>query len=100
MECRSDTSPTGCTSRPGWAPRCGSCSIRYLGADWLEQAADAETWAAVDAIPDEELWAVRERQRAELVSFISRRSVTDRLARGDVREYVRGRLSRGLIRTR
>jgi glycogen phosphorylase len=59
-----------------------------LGADWLERSADPETWAAVEEITDEELWEVRERQRAAVVSFIERRSIADRLARGDVREYV------------
>jgi starch phosphorylase len=61
---------------------------RHLGEDWLARAADAETWDAVQGISDKELWAVRERQRAELVEFIGQRSVSDRLARGDVREYI------------
>ena len=33
---------------------------RYLGAGWIHLAADPETWAAVDEIPDRELWAGRE----------------------------------------
>jgi starch phosphorylase len=61
---------------------------RYLGEDWLERAADPQAWSAVDQIPDAELWAVRERQRAGLVEFIRERSVTDRLVRGDARAYV------------
>ena len=61
---------------------------RQLGEDWLERAADPDAWLAVDQIPDAELWAARERQRAELVEFIRERSVTDRLGRGDEREYV------------
>ena len=61
---------------------------RHLGHDWAQRAADPGTWAAVDAIPDAELWAARERQRTQLVSFIRERSVNDRLARSDVREYV------------
>jgi starch phosphorylase len=61
---------------------------RHLGEDWTGRAADPETWAGVEQIPDAELWAARERQRAELVSFVRERSVTDRLARSDVREYV------------
>jgi starch phosphorylase len=65
---------------------------RHLGPDWLKRAADPDTWTPVEQIPDEELWGARERQRAELVSFISRRSVADRLARGDVREYVEAAL--------
>jgi starch phosphorylase len=61
---------------------------RYLGDDWLGRAGDPEAWSALDQIPDAELWAVRQRQRAELVEFIRQRSVTDRLVRGDAREYV------------
>jgi starch phosphorylase len=61
---------------------------RHLGGDWGERATDPATWAAVDQIPAEELWAVRGRQRADLVDFVGRRSVADRLARGDVRAYV------------
>ncbi len=61
---------------------------RHLGGDWMERVADPETWAAVDQIPAEELWHVRELQRAELIEFVRRRSTHDRLLRGDVREYV------------
>jgi starch phosphorylase len=61
---------------------------RHLGSDWLERAADSGTWAAVDQIPEEELWEVRQLQRAEFVAFIRGRSLADRLARGDSREYV------------
>jgi starch phosphorylase len=61
---------------------------RHLGPDWLARAAEPDTWSAVDGISDEELWAVRGRQRAELVSFVRERSLADRLGRGDSREYV------------
>jgi glycogen phosphorylase len=61
---------------------------RYLGEDWLQRAVDPQAWSAVDDIPNVELWAVRQRQRAELIKFIRERSVTDRLVRGDAREYV------------
>jgi starch phosphorylase len=42
----------------------------------------------VDGIPDAELWDVRRRQRNQLVEFIRARSTSDRLARGDLPEYV------------
>ena len=61
---------------------------RHLGEHWLRQAADPATWAALDAVPDAELWAVRCQQRAELVDFVRDRSMADRLARGEIREYV------------
>jgi starch phosphorylase len=61
---------------------------RHLGDDWFYRAEDPETWANTKAIPGEELWGVRQRQRSELVAFVRERSVQDRLLRGDVREYV------------
>jgi starch phosphorylase len=61
---------------------------RHLGPDWAARAEDPATWSAVDTIPSPELWAARGRQRAGLVGFVGRRSVTDRLVRGDLREYV------------
>ena len=61
---------------------------RHLGEDWWRRAEDPATWAGVDGISDVELWATRERQRTDLVAFVRARSVADRLARGDLREYV------------
>ena len=61
---------------------------RHLGPDWQARAADPATWAAVDAIPAHELWSARGRQRTGLVGFVARRSIADRLRRGDVRDYV------------
>jgi starch phosphorylase len=61
---------------------------RYLGDDWMARSGDPATWAAVEQIPDRELWEVRRAQRAQLVEFIARRSTADRLQRGDVYEYV------------
>jgi starch phosphorylase len=61
---------------------------RRLGDRWLARAADPEAWERVQEISDEELWAVRNAQRAELVEFVRARSTSDRLLRSDAREYV------------
>jgi glycogen phosphorylase len=61
---------------------------RHLGAGWLEGAADPATWNGVDDVSDEELWAVRSRQRAELVEYVRSKSVLDRLGRDEPRSYV------------
>ena len=53
---------------------------RHLGDDWWRQASDEGTWAALDAVPDTELWSARCEQRAELVEFVKQRSGIDRLA--------------------
>jgi starch phosphorylase len=61
---------------------------RHLGPDWPARAADQDAWAPIDQIPDEELWDVRNRQRAQLIEFATARSAQDRLLRGDDQEYV------------
>ena len=61
---------------------------RHLGEGWMAHAAEPETWAGVDRIPDAELWQARQRQRAQLVEEMRTRSTNERLQRGDVREYV------------
>jgi glycogen phosphorylase len=61
---------------------------RHLADDWCERASDPEVWAGVDHIPAEELWETRRRQRAGLIEFVRRRSISDRLVRGDLRGYV------------
>ncbi|HEY2655196.1 MAG TPA: alpha-glucan family phosphorylase [Solirubrobacteraceae bacterium] len=61
---------------------------RHLGEDWLWRAGDHETWSAVAAIPDDQLWAARTQQRAELVAMVKERSTRDRLERADTHDYV------------
>jgi starch phosphorylase len=61
---------------------------RHLGEGWLTRAAEPETWSAIDDIADEDLWAARRNQRENLVQRVRQRSTTERLLRGDVREYV------------
>jgi starch phosphorylase len=61
---------------------------RHLGEGWMERADDPATWAAVDAIDDADLWAVRREQRAALAAWARERSVADRLGRDEPREYV------------
>src|SRR5262249_9545197 len=39
---------------------------RYLGADWIEHHDDPDLWSLVRGIPDDELWAVRQRLRRYL----------------------------------
>lgn len=61
---------------------------RHLGDGWDRRASDPALWGRVDAIPDEELWAVRSELRRRLVDHVRERSVVDRLSRGDRRDYV------------
>jgi starch phosphorylase len=61
---------------------------KHLGADWWRRADDPSTFDAIDAIPAADLWHARTEQRSKLVEFVRERSVLDRLARGDSRDYV------------
>jgi glycogen phosphorylase len=61
---------------------------RHLEPGWIGRPADLRIWSAIDGIPDEELWQVRNRLRAELVDFVRARSIADRLARGESIDYV------------
>ncbi|HEX5616157.1 MAG TPA: alpha-glucan family phosphorylase [Acidimicrobiia bacterium] len=84
------TSVTNGVHVPTWmAPRMRALLDEHLGAGWETRAADPDTWSAIDAIPDSDLWAVRCELRAELVEHCRSRAVTDRLARGEQLEYVR-----------
>jgi starch phosphorylase len=61
---------------------------RHLGDGWITRAADAQTWAGVDAISDDELLAVRRRQRSQLVDLVRERIPRDRAQRGEERSFV------------
>ncbi len=47
---------------------------KYLGADWLDRHDDPALWDAVLAIPDAELWAVRQALRRYLFTFVRDRA--------------------------
>jgi starch phosphorylase len=61
---------------------------RHLGDGWITRAGDPETWAGIDAIPDDDLMAVRREQRAGLVDLVRERIPRDRVARGEERSFV------------
>jgi starch phosphorylase len=46
---------------------------RYLGPDWLEHLDDPELWVRMDAIPDQELWAVRMHLKRKLAFYVLNR---------------------------
>src|SRR5262249_29708740 len=47
---------------------------RYLGPDWIERHDDPALWTAVLAIPDVELWGVRQSLRRYLFAFMRERA--------------------------
>ena len=46
----------------------------YLGAGWIDRHDDPSLWEGVLAIPDEELWAVRQSLRRYLFTFVRERA--------------------------
>jgi starch phosphorylase len=56
---------------------------RHLGANWVERAPDPRTWEAVEEIPDEEIWAVRNQLRRTCVDFVRQRAIADHLGRAE-----------------
>ena len=88
-----DTVPIGHVTNgvhlPTWmAPATRALLDRHLDDGWAARAADPDTWAPVDTIPDAELWALRCRLRNEFVEYVRDRSVATRLARSEDREMV------------
>jgi glucan phosphorylase len=71
---------------PTWIARDVAALIeQYAGRDWRERQDDESWWERIDAIPDEELWAARQRLRGYLVDFMrerARRRWTRELATG------------------
>src|SRR5262249_20895582 len=47
---------------------------QHLGPDWLDRHDQPETWDALLAIPDHELWAVRQALRRYLFTFARERA--------------------------
>jgi glycogen phosphorylase len=74
---------------PTWmAPEFQDLLRRYLPPGWLE--GDGRAWEAVEAIPDTDVWAARLALRTRLVEYVRRKSVADRLIRGEPISYVEG----------
>ncbi len=46
----------------------------YIAPDWRQRHDDEQMWNAVDAIPDEDLWAVRQTLRNDLFAFVRERA--------------------------
>jgi starch phosphorylase len=60
---------------PTWvAGDLGDLFARYLGPDWLAHQDDPSFWNGVLAIPDEELWRVRQTLRYNLFAFVRERA--------------------------
>ncbi len=60
---------------PTWvAPEMGSMLENYFGIDWIRRHDDAEMWRLISAIPDDELWAVRQFLKRKLAGAMVERA--------------------------
>jgi glycogen phosphorylase len=74
------------------APELKKLYNRYLAADWQEHVEVNEIWDATNSIPDQELWAVHQQRKVEMIDFVRGRvrrqymrhgESTQRLARAE-----------------
>ncbi len=52
------------------ARRLGNLFTHYLGVDWKDRIDDPTVWEAIEAIPDEDLWRVRQHLKRKLVAYM------------------------------
>lgn len=60
---------------PTWiAPEMRELYAKYLGTDWLKAQDDSGFWGKIEAVPDEELWAVRMVLKSTLIRIMLARN--------------------------
>lgn len=77
------TSVTNGVHPPTWiAPTFKELYEKHIGPEWQQKIAETEAWhAAIDSIPDEEIWSAHLRAKNLLVSFV--REKTKRSSTGN-----------------
>src|SRR5262249_29091844 len=69
------TSVTNGVHLPTWlAGDLADLFTKHFGPGWLDRHDDPALWNAIDAIPDEELWGVRQGLRKYLFTFVRDRA--------------------------
>ena len=81
--CRSATSPTASTCRPGWRRRCGRSTTVTSGPTGRARASDAALWERIDAIDDGELWETHQTLKVQLIETVRRRAAQQAERRGE-----------------
>ncbi len=68
---------------PTWmSPEMQALLNRYLPRDWFSEAANPAVWEAIEAVPDGELWEVRNQLRRRLIEEVRYRTAGERFGRG------------------
>ncbi len=69
---------------PTWiSPEMNALLKRYLGQDWEDHADEQDMWNRVTEIPDEELWQVHLKRKAELIGHMRRHLKQQHLRLGE-----------------
>jgi glycogen phosphorylase len=72
---------------PTWmSPTMRNLLDRFLPDDWRGRAHDPDVWAAVDKIPDGELWDARQSLRRDLIRYAREQDLAARLSRYESRD--------------
>jgi starch phosphorylase len=71
------------------APELAALYDKYMGKAWHTHTGDDASWAAIDKVPDAELWAVHAALKAKFVAFARQRVRARRLRLGDTPAIVR-----------
>ncbi len=56
---------------------------KHFGADFGKDVSNADCWAHIQNVPDEEVWRVRTQLRARLIAFVKERLQAEMPSRGD-----------------
>ena len=56
------------------APELKACFDELLGSDWVLDIDNAEMWGAIDQLPDDQLWQLRNMLRTRMLNFVRQRS--------------------------
>jgi len=65
------------------APELKTLYSRYLDPRWLEEVDSPAIWAAVDQIPDAELWSVHQQRKEQMVAMVRQRARQQYLRYGE-----------------
>ena len=82
-KCRSATSPTACTCRPGSRRKCGRCTTAIWVRTGRSGRANPGCWETIEAIDDGEIWETHQALKARLLDFVRRHAVRQAERRGE-----------------
>jgi starch phosphorylase len=70
------------------APQMRLVYDRYLGADWLERAADPALWDAIERVDDGEIWEAHQTLKSRLIADTRRRAVLQAERHGESKAVI------------